>query len=155
MIEAGYLYKAESIAALASQIGVDPDELGKTVSNYNQNAMSGKDPEFGKGTTTYGHYLGDASNPYNPNVAPLTKAPFYAVWVYAGDIGNFAGLKADQYARVLTPEGTVVSGLYAVGNDRASIFCGRYPGGGSLIGPAMTFGFIAARHIAGAAPDIS
>lgn len=153
LIDAGYLYKAESIAAIASQIGVDPDELGKTVANYNENAMSGKDSEFGKGTTTYGYYLGDASNPHNPNVAPLTKAPFYAVWVYAGDIGNFAGLKADQYSRVLTPGGSVVSGLYVVGNDRASIFCGRYPGGGALIGPAMTFGFIAARHIANNAPN--
>ena len=56
--------------------------------------------------------------------------------------------KTDRHARVLREDGTIIPGLFAVGNDMASIFRGRYPGGGTLIGPAMTFGFTAARYIA-------
>ncbi|MBN8971826.1 MAG: FAD-binding protein, partial [Rhizobiales bacterium] len=152
LIEAGYLYKADSITALAAMIGVDADVLGHTVTEYNRHAATGEDPEFGKGRSVYGHYLGDAGNPINPNVAPLDKGPFYAVWMHAGDIGNFAGIRTDENARVLRADGAAVPGLFAVGNDMASVFRGRYPGGGSLIGPAMTFGFTAARFIADETP---
>ena len=148
LIDAGYLYKADNIAALAAMLGVDADRLGRTVTQYNRHATKGEDPEFGKGKSVYGHYLGDTGNPINPNVAPLDKGPFYAVWMHAGDIGNFAGIRTDENARVLRADGTAVAGLFAVGNDMASVFRGRYPGGGSLIGPAMTFGFTAARFIA-------
>ena len=104
----------------------------------------GEDPEFGKGSERlWSLHRRTADNPNNPNVAPLTQGPFYAVWMYAGDIGNFAGIKTDGNARVLRKDGSVVDGLFAVGNDMASIFRGRYPGGGALIGPAMTFGFTA------------
>jgi succinate dehydrogenase/fumarate reductase flavoprotein subunit len=149
LINAGYLYKADTIKALAERIAIDPNELNRTVMEYNRHAVNGLDPEFSKGKSVYGHYLGDTSDPRNPNIAPLADAPFYAVWMYAGDIGNFAGLKTDQYARVLRKDGMAIPGLFAVGNDMASIFRGRYPGGGSLIGPAMTFGFTAARFIVG------
>ncbi len=148
LTDAGYLYKADTITALAAQIGIDPAALNQTVTEYNRHAAKGEDPEFSKGKSVYGHYLGDMSNPLNPNVAPLAEGPFYAVWMYAGDIGNFAGLKTDQHARVIRKDGTAIPGLFAVGNDMASVFRGRYPGGGALIGPAMTFGFTAARFIA-------
>ena len=148
LIDAGYLYKADTITALAAQIGIDPAALNQTVTEYNRHAAKGEDPEFSKGKSVYGHYLGDMSNPLNPNVAPLAEGPFYAVWMYAGDIGSFAGLKTDQHARVIRKDGTAIPGLFAVGNDMASVFRGRYPGGGALIGPAMTFGFTAARFIA-------
>lgn len=46
---------------------------------------------------------------------------------------------------------TPIGGLYAVGNDRASIMGGTYPGAGITLGPAMTFGYITGRHLAGAA----
>jgi succinate dehydrogenase/fumarate reductase flavoprotein subunit len=148
LISSGYLLKATTIKELADQMGVDPETLAQTVSTYNRHAQKGEDPEFGKGKDAYGQYLGDASNHFNPNVAPLERGPFYAVWMYAGDIGNFAGIKTDEKARVLRPDHSVVEGLYAVGNDMASVFRGRYPGGGSLIGPAMTFGFTVGRHLA-------
>ena len=152
LLSSGYLVRADTIAELAGKLGIDPAALGRTMSEYNSHARKGEDPEFGKGKDAYGHYLGDATNRYNANVAPLEKAPFYAVWMYAGDIGNFAGIGTDENARVLNRDGTVVEGLFAVGNDMASVFRGRYPGGGSLIGPAMTFGFTAARRIAAGTP---
>lgn len=148
LVESGYLYRAKSIEDLADQLGIDRATLSKTVSDYNRHAANGEDPEFGKGENAYGHYLGDGSGGTNPNVAPLDEGPYYAVWMYAGDIGNFAGIRTDANARVVSKDGSPVPGLFAVGNDMASVFRGRYPGGGSLIGPAMIFGFVASKYMA-------
>ena len=74
-----------------------------------------------------------------------------------GDLGTFAGLRANGQAQVLDREGRPIPGLYAAGNDMASIMGGNYPGGGITLGPAITFGYIAARHLAGAdraGPDL-
>lgn len=153
LLRTGYLTRADSVGKLAAKIGIEPKALEETISTYNLHARHGEDPAFGKGKDAYGHYLGDGSNFYNPNVAPLDKGPYYAVWMYAGDIGNFAGIRTDAHARALRPDGSAIAGLFAVGNDMASVFRGRYPGGGSLIGPAMTFGYIAAKCLAASAGD--
>jgi predicted oxidoreductase len=68
-----------------------------------------------------------------------------------GDIGTFAGLKVDAKCRVLDGAGAPVEGLFAAGNDMASVMGGTYPGAGITIGPAMTFGYIVGRHLAGIA----
>lgn len=150
LLRSGYIRRAGSVEELAGQIGMDPSVLARTVAEYNKDAVRGEDPRFGKGRSPYGHFLGDFSSPANPNVAPLDQPPYYAVWMHAGDIGTFAGICTDDRARVVRRDGSVVEGLFAVGNDMASVFRGRYPGGGALIGPAMTFGFVAARTAAAA-----
>jgi 3-oxosteroid 1-dehydrogenase len=70
--------------------------------------------------------------------------------IYPGDIGTNGGLLTDDKARVLDAKGKPISGLYAVGNNAASAMGESYPGAGVTIGPAMTFGYIAARHMTGA-----
>jgi succinate dehydrogenase/fumarate reductase flavoprotein subunit len=57
-------------------------------------------------------------------------------------------LSTTPEGQVLSTRGTVIDGLYAVGNDRASMMGGNYPGAGITLGPNMTFGWIAGRHIA-------
>jgi predicted oxidoreductase len=109
----------------------------------------GEDRDFGKGSTAYNRFHGDPEVTPNPCLAPLAVPPFYAVRVVPGDIGTFAGLRADAQARVLDAAGAPIPGLYAAGNDMASVMGGNYPGGGITLGPAMTFGFIAGRHAAG------
>ena len=122
----------------------------QTLRAYNEPARAGQDPAFGRGSTAYNRSLGDPEHRPNPCVAPLEQAPYYAVKVVIGDLGTFAGLRTDRFSRVLAGEsGAPVPGLYAAGNDAASIMGGNYPGGGITLGPAMTFGFIAARHMAG------
>jgi predicted oxidoreductase len=86
----------------------------------------------------------------NPCIAPLGTPPFYAVRVVPGELGTFAGIATDAQARVVDPDGRAIAGLYAVGNDAASVMGGTYPGAGITIGPALTFGYIAGRHLAGA-----
>jgi succinate dehydrogenase/fumarate reductase flavoprotein subunit len=151
LVRSGYLKRADSIKHLAVACGIDPQALVNTVAEYNQHAAQGQDPAFGRGSTPYNRKQGDPLYPgSNPCVAPIEQGPFYAVKVQPGCFGTFAGLKTDGNAQVLDALGQPITGLYAAGTDMASIMGGCYPSGGINIGPAMTFGYIAARHIAGA-----
>ncbi len=148
-VRRGYIKEAPTIAALAAKIGVDPAALDKTVSDFNRYADAGKDPDFGRGDNAYSAYMGDASHSPNPALGALRKAPFYALEIRPSSLSTLAGLDTNAQAQVLGQDGTPILGLYAAGLDNNTIMRGRYPGGGSSLGPAMTFGFIAARHMAG------
>ncbi|WP_296251790.1 FAD-dependent oxidoreductase [Pseudomonas sp. UBA4194] len=149
-IDSGYLKTGDSLEALAAACGIDPVGLRETVDNFNRHARLGHDPEFGRGSTAYNRKQGDALHRPNPCVAPIEQGPFYAVKVEAGSFGTFAGLRTNQHAQVLDNRGQPIAGLYAAGTDMASIMGGHYPAGGINLGPAATFGYVAARHIAGA-----
>ena len=73
--------------------------------------------------------------------------PFYAVRLVPGDLGTSTGLATDAQARVLRADGSAVAGLFACGNDMNSTMNGAYPGPGITLGPALTFGFIAAMRL--------
>ena len=148
-VRSGYLVRARSITELANGTGIDSQGLIATIETFNRFAHNGDDPEFGRGSTAYNRFQGDARHRPNPCVAPIERAPFYAVKVLSGDLGTFAGLSTDRSARVLRENEEPIAGLYAVGNDMASIMGGQYPGSGINLGPAMTFGFLAGLHLAG------
>lgn len=145
----GYLFSGETFAELAERCGIDPIGLQATLVEYNPGAREGHDTAFGRGETPYQRGMGDAEQHPNPCIAPIEKAPFYAVRIVPGSLGTFAGLAADEHARVLDTQGQPVEGLYVAGNDMASVMGGHYPSGGITLGPAMTFGFVAAHHAAG------
>jgi 3-oxosteroid 1-dehydrogenase len=145
------IHRAPTLAELASQIGVDSVGLAATVERMNEYAERGEDLEFGKGGNSFDRYYGDPDNHPNPCLAPITQAPFYAVRVDAGDIGTKGGLLTDRHARVLREDGQPIPGLYAIGNTAASMMGPTYPGAGSTLGPAMTFGYLAALHLAAGA----
>ncbi|TCK09321.1 FAD-dependent oxidoreductase [Marinobacterium mangrovicola] len=151
-LKTGYLMRGKTLRELAEQIGADPTQLEATVAEFNKHAVNGEDPEFGKGTTAYNRSLGDPDHKPNPCVAPIRKGPYYAVKLVIGDLGTFAGLRCNENSQVLDSEGSPIKGLYASGNDAASIMGGNYPGGGITLGPALTFGYIAANHMAGVTP---
>jgi succinate dehydrogenase/fumarate reductase flavoprotein subunit len=146
----GYLQRGDSIAALARACGIDAAALEDTVTTFNRHAAEGRDPAFHRGETPYNRIQGEAGHSPNPTVAPILRPPFYAVRIVAGSLGTFAGLATDPFARVLGADDRPIAGLYAAGNDMASMMGGHYPSGGITLGPAMTFGFIAAHHAAGA-----
>lgn len=152
-VRSGYLIEARTIAELAVKIGVEAEALGETIDRFNRDAANGEDPEFGKGSTLYNRYLGDATHQPNPCVRPVGHGPYYAIRVHAGDIGTTHGLVADVDSRVLDGCGDPIAGLYACGNDRNSIMAGSYPGGGITIGPAITFAYLAVLHATGAEAD--
>ncbi|AYC32443.1 FAD-dependent oxidoreductase [Pseudomonas cavernae] len=147
----GYLKRGASIEQLALACGIDPVALANTVAEFNRHARKGEDPAFGRGSTPFNRKQGDPLYPGpNPCVAPIEHGPFYAVKVQPGCFGTFAGLKTDGHARVLDAAEQPITGLYAAGTDMASVLGGHYPSGGINLGPALTFGYVAARHIAGA-----
>ena len=144
----GYLIEAPTMADLAHRCGIDAAGLGETVETFNRHAARGEDPQFHRGETPYQRVQGDPDHKPNPCIAPIVNGPFYAVKVVPGSLGTFAGIETDAAARVLDPTGQPVPGLYAAGNDMSSIMGGHYPSGGITLGPAMTFGFMAAETIA-------
>ena len=144
----GYLIQGNTLAELAHNAGIDPAGLEHTVRDYNVGAVNGEDPAFGRGTTTFNRYLADPENKPNPCVAPVQTGPFYAVKVVMGDLGTFDGIQTSVVGEVLRDNGSPIPGLYAVGNDRASIMGGNYPAAGITHGPNMTFGYVTANHIA-------
>ena len=148
MAKAGIMVKAASLAELAPRLGMDPGRLAATVARFNGQCRSGVDADFGRGNSAYDRYYGDPLVRPNPNVGPLEKGPFTAVKVVPGDLGTKGGLLTDARARVLRPDGSVIAGLYAAGNNSASVMGRTYPGPGSTLGPAAVFGYLAARDLA-------
>lgn len=144
----GYLERASTLGELAAQIGVDPVALESEVARHNGFAQSGTDDDFHKGDTTFNRYNGDARGQRNACLLPIDRAPFYATEIVPCTIGTAAGLRTDADARVTDEGGRVIAGLFAVGNDMASVVRGAYPGPGITIGPAIVFAYRAMRRIA-------
>jgi 3-oxosteroid 1-dehydrogenase len=147
---AGAVVRADDLAGLAREMSVDADGLVKTVTRFNEYAVAGRDEEYGRGDSAYDRYYGDPRVRPNPNLAPLARPPFYAVTIVPGDLGTKGGLRTDSRARVLREDGTPIPGLYAAGNASASVMGHSYAGAGATIGPAMTFGYLAAQDLAAA-----
>ncbi|MBA84173.1 FAD-dependent oxidoreductase [Thalassobius sp. S69A] len=144
----GYIQTGRTLKDLARACGIDPTGLEDTIRTYNEGARKGEDAAFHKGRTSFNRYLADPDHTPNPAVGPVETGPFYALKVVMGDLGTFDGLQTTVEGQVLDTEMHPIPGLYAVGNDRASMMGGNYPGAGITLGPAMTFGFITGRHLA-------
>ncbi|WP_373740152.1 FAD-dependent oxidoreductase [Neisseria sp.] len=146
----GYLTQAADLQSLAVALGIDPAILRQTVSRYNELAAQGNDTDFGRGTSAMNRFNGDASVKPNPCLRPLdTNGNLYALAVRPADLAGSLGLDCNEYGQVLDASGRPIDGLYACGNDLASIFKGTYPGPGTTIGPGMVFGWRIAKHLAG------
>jgi succinate dehydrogenase/fumarate reductase flavoprotein subunit len=151
LLRNGYLVKGRTLAELAQGAGIDAAALEATVRIYNEGARRGEDREFGRGSTSFNRYLADPEHRPNPCVAPIGDGPYYALKVVMGDLGTFDGITTAVTGEVLDARGVAIGGLYAVGNDRASVMGGNYPGAGITLGPIMTFGYITGRRLAGVA----
>ena len=145
-LDSGIVVAADSYEELAGKIGVPADQLRATADRFNELAAAGHDDDFDRGDSAYDNYYGDPTLP-NPNLAPLDKPPYLAFQIILGDLGTSGGLCTDEHARVLRSDGSVIAGLYATGNVSAAVMGRSYAGAGATIGPAMTFGYVAAQHI--------
>ncbi len=148
----GVVAKADTLAELAGKVGVDPAGLVDTVRRFNQMARAGADTDFHRGDSAYDTYYGDPTVRPNPSLGPIDRPPFYAVKMVPGDLGTKGGIVTDERARALRPDGTVIEGLYAAGNASAAVMGHTYAGAGATIGPAITFGYLAALELAGSSP---
>ncbi|MER7761051.1 3-oxosteroid 1-dehydrogenase [Streptomyces sp. NPDC097619] len=146
----GAVKKSWSWDGLAGQIGVPAAALRATLNRFNAQAWHGTDADFRRGASAYDHYYTDPAVEPNSCLAPVWVPPFYAFRIVPGDLGTKGGIVTDERARALRPDGTVIPGLYAAGNASAAVMGHSYAGAGSTIGPAMTFGYIAANDLAAA-----
>jgi 3-oxosteroid 1-dehydrogenase len=147
--DAGIAVRADDFTGLAAKMGLPEHPFLATITRFNDNAFAGEDPDFGRGRGAYDRYYGDPTVTPNPNLRPLLKGPFYAVRMVLSDLGTCGGLRADGRARVLREDGSVIDGLYAIGNTAANAFGNRYPGAGATIAQGLVYGYVAARDAAG------
>ena len=149
--DSGFLKRADTLEELAGQIGLDSAVLKATVDRFNADAKAGKDTEFNRGGRAYDNFLGDFYREDGSHtLGPIDTGPFYAAPMVPGDVGTYGGVVTDVNARVLREDGTVIEGLYATGISTASVMGRIYPGAGSSVGPSFVWGWIAAKHAAGA-----
>jgi succinate dehydrogenase/fumarate reductase flavoprotein subunit len=146
-LDSGIVKEGATLEELATKIDVPPDQLRQTAERFNEFARNGHDDDFNRGDSAYDNYYGDPTLP-NPNLHPLGAGPYYAFQIILGDLGTSGGLRTDEHARVLRADDSVIGRLYATGNVTAAVMGRSYAGAGATIGPAMTFGYVAAKHLA-------
>ena len=142
-----FLTTANTIEELAIQTGIDSEALQSTVERVNNFSATGKDLDFQRGDNERDRFSGDPSL-LNPCLGPIDKAPFYAMRIDPGEFATCGGMAINEYGQVLDNDNQAIAGLYATGNCTPALLT-TYPGPGATIGPAMTFGFIAGKHISG------
>jgi succinate dehydrogenase/fumarate reductase flavoprotein subunit len=147
-IDTGYLRVGNTLEELATDIGVDADGLRRTVERYNGFARTGVDEDFHKGELAFGVAAGDPNHCPNPNIGPIEKAPYYAIAVVPTPLATVYGMSTNEHAQVVDHQGEAIPGLYSAGNDAQSVMASEYPGAGTQVGAAMTFGWVAAQHAA-------
>jgi 3-oxosteroid 1-dehydrogenase len=153
-LASGYMKKADSLAALAAECGIDAEGLAKTVERWNGFCRSGVDADFARGGRCFDRAHGDPTVRPNPNLGPISTPPYFAVAMVPSDVGTAGGLVTDAWARVLRGDGSPIAGLYATGNTTASVMGRSYPGAGASIAASFTFAWIAAYHALGHAAVI-
>lgn len=148
-VASGYLKTGNGPEALARTIGLPPEALIETIATFDRAAGLGHDDDFQRGETAYERSNGDAARGLpNPCLGKIGDGRLYAVALWPTPLATARGLACGPSGEVLDASGTAIPGLYAAGNDMQSVFAGRYPGAGAQIGPAMAFGWAAARHAA-------
>jgi 3-oxosteroid 1-dehydrogenase len=140
-----WVMRADSLPQLAADLGIDAAGLAATVERFNGFAATGIDKDFRRGQSVYDHFYGDPDNTPNPNLGAIEQGPFYALRVYPGAIGTKGGARVNEHSQVLAVSGEPIEGLYAAGNVMAGVMGSGYPGAGSTIASAMTFGYIAGK----------
>jgi succinate dehydrogenase/fumarate reductase flavoprotein subunit len=152
LLKAQYLKRADTLEGLATVFGIDTAGLRRTVERHNGFAQTGVDLDFGKGETELNRFNGDDAHKPNPCIGPIAAPPYYGMEIWPADIAVSTGLSTDANARVLDQAGQPIAGLYACGNDMASMMRGSYPGPGTTLGPGAVFAYRAAMHAAGKEP---
>jgi 3-oxosteroid 1-dehydrogenase len=150
-----WLTVADSVEELATRLGLEPAVLAETIERFNGFARDGHDPDFHRGENGWDRAWGDPKNLPNPSLGTLAKPPFYAVEVISGALATKGGLRVNAAGQVLSAAAPFepIPGFYAAGNCSNAGPPVSYPGPGATIGAAMTFGYIIARHLAGAGAD--
>lgn len=133
----GVIFRADTIAELAGQLGIDPAALQETVDSYNEGCEAGMDWDCFKPSEW---------------LNPIVEAPFYGVKASLGTDGAFGGVEIDGDMRAKAAKGGVVDGLYVVGDLASGRFINMAGIKKQIINDmsfALSSGFLAGEHAAG------
>jgi 3-oxosteroid 1-dehydrogenase len=129
-------------------------ELAASIARYNEFARAGRDEQFHRGETDVElDWTGPshADNTANRSMYPLNGGPYHCVILAGGVLDTNGGPKTTPDGRIVRTDGTTIPGLFGVGNCVASVAGAGYWSGGSTLGPAATFAYLASRAVAGEA----
>lgn len=146
----GFMMQADTLEELATMAGIDAEGLVASVARFNAMVRNGHDDDFNRGDNSYDNFYmwGDADfEPPYRTLGVIDQAPYYAVKMEAGALGTAGGPRTNAEAQVLDWSGNPIPGLYAAGNAMAAVLGEAYGGAGGTLGPGMTFGYIAGRHL--------
>lgn len=145
-----YMMQAETLEELAEIAGIDPQGLVATVERFNGMVRQGHDDDFNRGDNSYDNFYmwGDPDfDPPHRTLGVIDQSPYYAVKMESGALGTAGGPKTNGDAQVLDWQGNPIPGLYAAGNAMAAVLGESYGGAGGTLGPGMTFGYLAGKHL--------
>lgn len=145
-----FMMKADSLEELAGIAGIDPAGLTATVERFNAMVRNGHDDDFNRGDNSYDNFYmwGDSDfEPPHRTLGVIDQGPYYAVKMESGALGTAGGPRTNADAQVLDWKDEPIPGLYAAGNAMAAVLGEGYGGAGGTLGPGMTFGYIAGRHL--------
>ncbi len=137
--------RAESIPALATELGIDAAGLAATIERFNGFARAGSDADFHRGEGKW-RLTGEAGARRNPSLGPIEKPPFYGVPLHPS-VGNSAGLLTNRHAQVMHQRHRPIAGLYATGVTAARTEMGAGYQAGLNLASAMTFSYLAVEHM--------
>ncbi|MGE4305531.1 MAG: FAD-binding protein [Novosphingobium sp.] len=152
-----FMMQAATLEELAGIAGIDSHGLADTVARFNAMVREGKDEDFQRGENTYDNYYMWGDTDFDPpyrTLGLIDEGPFYAVKMEAGALGTAGGPKTNENAQVVDWAGNPIQGLYAAGNAMAAVLGEGYGGAGGTLGPGMTFGYIAGKHLGNHIPNI-
>ena len=151
-----FMIQADTLEELAAKAGIDAFGLVAQVERFNQMVRNGHDDDFNRGDNTYDnfHMWGDMDfEPPYRTLGAIDRGPYYAVRMEAGALGTSGGPKTNAEAQVVDWNGNPIPGLYAAGNAMAAVLGEIYGGAGGTLGPGLTFGYVAGRHLGSHLPN--
>ena len=149
-----WVASAGTFTALAEKLKIDPTGLAETIERFNGFARKGLDDDFARGQAAWTLAKKNVWKPtradetyVNPSLGTLRIRPFYGVELHPSAFAS-AGVVTNGHAQVLDQRQSPMPGLYAAGNNSAHTEYGVGYQAGFSLGSAMTFGYLAARHMA-------
>lgn len=135
VMQSGAAVKADSIDALAKQMGVPSSTFGATIDRYNALWDQQDDSDFGKKAF---------------RLSAIKEGPFYAVHCAGWLLCTLGGVSVNQGLQPVDDNGTPIEGVYVIGNDQGGFYSTVYPEtfGGLNNGKGMTFGYLVGKALA-------
>jgi hypothetical protein len=130
----GWIKTADTLAALAAAVELDPDTLAQSVTRWNRHCDARHDSDFGRKLM----------------LAPIVEPPFYAIELSPSMLNTQGGPRRNERAQIVRPDGTPIPRLYSAG-ELGSIYSYLYQGTGN-IGECLAFGRVAGRNAAAETP---